>query len=179
MPLKVGNRWIGRTLQFDTSGNVTHTQFDTLEIVAKEVINGETWYRTNRNSTYTILEDGLWYRPYGVGDYLMFLAKYPASVGDLFGTDTLSRYPTTDSLVISTIRVRATSEKVTVPAGVFQAIRYMTDLYNFDGTPFDLGNSDEGYVPGVGCVETLYYGSTTSGRRHVWMKWELVEVMLK
>jgi hypothetical protein len=179
MPLKVGNRWIGRTEQLDTAGEVKSTQFDTLEIVAEEVDNGETWYRTNRNTSYTIREDGLWYRPYGAGDYLMFLAKYPASVDDLFGTDTLSRLPNTDSLVISTIRVRSTGERVTVPAGTFQAIRYVTDLYNIDGSPFDLGNTDEGYVPGVGSVETLYYGRTASGRRIVWMKWQLVEVIIR
>jgi hypothetical protein len=192
MPLAVGNRWIGRMTYLNSSGTITRTDFDTLRIVREVAIDGVTWYATNNGALLTLRQDGLWLRPYGgtsPDDWEIHSAKHPATVGDLFETDTLEvaqigtpRFPYDSLIIIS--RVNGVGTAISVPAGSFHATIYGHIIKSLDGhvlTDQEGGDSRyyDSYAPGIGQVKTEYFAYDSTGNSRVSMRWELMEYLLK
>jgi hypothetical protein len=186
IPLNVGNRWISRVLYLDSNGVTTRTEYDTLLIHNQVVVGGEVWYGSNRHPDYYLTNraDGVWSRPYGVNDpYELHYAKYPGSVGDVFGTDTIPMSFDPDSMVIVSRVVASTSFDVDVPAGHYRAIKYTTQFKQLDGyilTDKDIGNYDDyfSFVPNVGPVLEELFHTTASGKKYVWYRMELMEALI-
>jgi hypothetical protein len=191
MPLKVGNRWIGRITEYDTNGNVASTRFDTLTVYKSEVVNGETWYyRTMSPAVLTIRNgnpdsllfdtvqyaftnrvDGLYQAEVTNFANPHCIAKYPATEGDTMSKRALYTFDT--SLSFTTVDlVRRTNALVTVPAGIFHCYQYQSvSFQSFRGTTMD---SSRYYAPGVGIVQYEYnlagpYDSTRfTQHREIW-----------
>jgi hypothetical protein len=187
MPLAVGNRWIGRSLTLDTNGNVTTTRYDTLQIRQEFVSDSERWFLTGTiGPSYTNRSDGLWSLPYTSGptaSHPFLYAKHPASVGDLFNSDTVSD-PFTVPALIGATRVAATGMEMTVPAGTYHVTKYQSQFRTFDGrvlTGNEIASANDYYAfaPGVGLIKEESYMMAPGGRAYVGHRWELIEATLK
>lgn len=186
MPLAVGNTWIGRSYGLDSLGGPTGIERDTLSIVATETIAAETWYRSDDGSLYANRADGLWWRMNSTVPARM-MAKHPASVGEVFGRETVRvLYPDTldheiDSLVYGHV-VIAVGMGMTVTAGTYNVNGYQEHLETLEGQTItedhELWMGDqEYYAPGVGRVQHRRYEMTPDGKA-LWRVWELVEARL-
>jgi hypothetical protein len=181
MPLAVGNVWIGRSYGLDSLGGPTGVEPDTLTIVSSESIDGETWFRASDDRLLIGRSDGLWVRA-STGDAARHLALHPASVGDVFGRDTVE-LPLMDTTVVFSRIVNGVGTGMTVIAGEFKVNEYREQVASLAGEVIADSSAlwrgdEEFYAPGVGRVKAVTYRRTIRGIE-TWRVWELVEARLK
>jgi hypothetical protein len=189
MPLKVGNRWIGRITEYDTNGNVASTRLDTLTVYKSEVVKGETWYYRTMSPAVltlrggdpdTLIFDTVQYAFTNRSDGLYqddyprpCIARYPAKEGDTMSKKSFDGFDTSDRVTTIDL-VRRTNALVTVPAGIFHCYQYQTvSVLSTGGKETTTMDSSRYYAPGVGIVQYEYFISGPNdppftGHREVW-----------
>ena len=89
-PLKVGNQWNFQQVNFDTLGNTSWSQSDSIRIIGDTIIAGDRWYYYNYHGhllSFRNSESGVLARlvsPNTDGIAKLYL-KFPAHVGDSYG----------------------------------------------------------------------------------------------
>jgi hypothetical protein len=180
MPLKVGNRWIGRWSFFDSTGVISSTRLDTVTVLSEEMIGSEKWFRVDGNVLRTNRTDGYWAQGSLFGPNLM--AKYPAAIGDTFGTDYfLQTFPdgSTGEMITYYLSVVSTSTSVTVPAGTFICHEYKSNYSMPNGVMLDNQEERYYYAPGKGMIKSEEVWFAPGGKIVMKGRWELVELDLK
>jgi hypothetical protein len=184
MPLKVGNMWIDRMSEYDPTGALTSTSFDTVTIISDDVIGNEHWFRNNQSVWRTNRSDGSWVRIDGIDIWLAM--KYPAAVLDTFHTDywqeTLENGEAGPQY-ITYLLVTSIDTAITVPAGTFHCYSYKAMGAYLDGSPLpdSMGATGQYFCsPGRGLVKSESPSSWNfgAGLRGKWIR-ELVEARLK
>lgn len=166
MALAVGNYFVYREIEFDSTGRVV--QIDTFEIrfYRDSIIDGETWYYTTptgANRIYSNQADGLWQKILRDGPWL--LAKYPTVPGDKWET-VMGMY---------SAETIAKSQSTSVPAGSFDCVFYCwTPRYE------SFGPVRHWLCPGIGLVRSEEESQRRNGtwylsNRSELMKYEIVK----
>jgi hypothetical protein len=164
MGLKVGNEWIWQSYGLDTAGRQIDIAYDTLRIVDTASVAGETWYVADDGSQFANRADGVWMRIPALG-WIFHVAKHPASVGQVFGRDTMQVTNEQGQIVdtvVSSYLVDGVGISLSVSAGTYRVNTYELRTETLDGrqlTPGELGWMRErvSYAPNVGMVERRTY----------------------
>jgi hypothetical protein len=136
MPLKVGNMWIEKVSEYDSTGVVTRTYLDTITIVSDEVIGNEHWFRSNEPVVRINHHDGLLVRVDGFTSWLAI--QYPAAVADTFQTQQWQQTFENGAAGIrfnTYMMVTSTDTVITVPAGAYHCYAYELQGALLDGSP--------------------------------------------
>ncbi|MES2766499.1 MAG: hypothetical protein V4642_11550 [Bacteroidota bacterium] len=159
IPLKVGNQWIFKRYEIDSTGNQIAEYRDTMKITGTKMFGSEVWYKTyiSAGSGYITAEvfqlnraDGLWNRDYIEEPNLSI--KFPAKVGDTF----FSGEPDDpqDTMYHRKMHVISTDTMITTPAGTFKCYAYAYYYNNSQILAQTLF-----YSPAIGYIkEELYAG---------------------
>lgn len=176
-PVKIGNLWISKVTEFDTTGVTIRTFLDTTTIVQDTLIYGEKWYL--RGSThyllsphyFTIRSNGIWALDLALQDPQPELAvKYPGVVGDSWNYRIPGGGP--DSMRYTIV---STSVPVTVPSG-----NYTCYFYRLTEQTSPTHFKAEDYLaPGVGLVLDEYFDPTASGQLYKKRRTELISYVLQ
>jgi hypothetical protein len=160
-PLKLGNTWAFNTIEYDTTGAVTHSGSGTFLVTADTMVAGETWYHIAGTGSegemfYTNRLDGFWgMSKSGAGLSKGLLFKHPVSTGDNWNFG--------DEYVF----LQSADTSITVPAGTYHCYKYR----------FSMG--DYYFCPGVGIIAEDSYSSTNSGRLYIESRLSVTSVTLK
>jgi len=187
LPLAVGNRWIGKVMEYDSIGNVSSTRLDTLRVTESRPYHGEIWYYMNvfwyRDDTthrwFTNRADGLYSCDGEQFNRPFQFVKYPAKPGDVAIQDS-STNPNGGGSERGR-EVDTTDLRITVPAGTFQSY-----LYRFFSTTWggDLSSTGVGpgeyYAPTVGPILIGYFdlNANHSQSDNPGRTWQLVRAEL-
>ena len=173
MPLAVGNRWIGRITEIDSSANIVSVRLDTQVIYRSEVVNGETWYYKTETplmivskpgmpdsldtleAVCTIRTDGLYSAIAPNFSTATLTAKYPAAIGDTLFRLLLGNTDSTETWDAKT--VVSTDANLSVPAGSFICFQYNENLIRIkNGIATSHPVDSVYYAPGVGLLQYGY-----------------------
>ena len=160
IPLAVGNQWIMQTSYFDTLGNLSSTNQDTIKVIGDTIIQGQKYYVMLNLYSLTFMSnrnDGIYVLDVNNYQSSMFL-KYPAVPNDSY------------SLGSTHFAIASTDTLISVPKGNFHCYQYslsdsgvIIPVYGY-------------YSPGIGYVqqEFAYLNKPVIGVRR-----KLVDYSLK
>lgn len=187
MPLAIGNYWIYKFGDVDSSGAWINSTFDTLTIIKDTIVDNERWFirnETNPSNKFAFnmylinRTSGLLMRNYIMGDS-KHLITFPAQKGNISIISTAD----TGRSVAFCVKVIDLDVPVNVPKGAFLCYKYAEGLgNNWDSTAFspiiDVCNY---YAVGVGKAKSEYYAidQTKHGIKRVFTKSELIEAKIQ
>ena len=160
-PLNPGNTWSFSTIEYDTTGAVTHSGAGALVVTTDTIVDGETWYHISGvgwggSMFYTNRSDGFFAMlNSGTGLTKGLLFKYPVNAGDSWNFG--DQY----------IFLQSTDTSITVPAGTYHCYKYRLSM------------DDYYFCPGVGIIAQDSYSSTNSGRLYIEGRLSITSVTLK
>jgi hypothetical protein len=175
VPMKLGNKWVFRYIQYDTAGGIEYTRLDSAVVSRDTLINAERWYKIrglkpasgDGGDWYTNRNDGVWvlrsYLDTAIA-YVQF--KFPTYAGESWGNQIQdsSRALAVDSVV------------VTPPSRQDTCILYETSfqLYPEDGIRFIYS-----FAPYKGFRLLDIYSTSDGGRLYLNNRFELVQENLR
>jgi hypothetical protein len=153
MPLAMNNQWDFKVVRVDSLGDTLQSLAQSMIIIGDTSVSGTTWYQyqmgfSQSTGPFPMMankNDGLWAAGPDAGDLPYMLAKYPASVGEIWtnasGSDTFS--------------VEAVDLNITVPAGTYDCMKYVIHRPTGDST-------HSYFAPGVGLVKQTFFANDRS-----------------
>ncbi|HEY6172042.1 MAG TPA: hypothetical protein VIX80_07285 [Candidatus Kapabacteria bacterium] len=159
-PISVGSKWELRESDFDTSGAVTSIDTVEFRIEKDTTFHGIPAYNAfifdDYQTIYTTDKD-LW-RVESGSDISEFVFRYPMADGEIYviKDTTMGSYRSR-----RTMRILSQSEKTTVPAGIFDCIKY--ELLYMSGPVDGLDTSSLIHVflsPGTGYIKEQGFSRT-------------------
>ena len=157
IPLKIGNYWINKTTEHDSSGVIKATSYDTSRIISSINLSGRLYYSTETHLFVFNSSDGFCLKDTSDLSIQFLIYKYPGNVGDKF-----LQFLMTDTTTIESINF-----EYTIPVGKFTCYVYNTGNYQY-----------EYLSPSVGVVAKLEYDTTKYGYKFLSSKTELFEYHL-
>jgi hypothetical protein len=104
MPLKVGNKWIYKVTDFNSSGIIQKNYLDSIVVNEEVQINGEKWFKVRFpliNENYDILmtntDVGLLYKCDICSDVISLLAQYPVTSKEYISNSHKNMYLVVDA----------------------------------------------------------------------------------
>ena len=159
MPLKVGNQWIYETRQIDQMGNVESMVFDTVEVVAREVVNGLEQYRLSNSSFHQSQEFSLYFDQNELRSG--FSGNILLSIDPLI-RDTVFHHGGTQDTVATSFYALESTETISVPAGEFETLYFVGEFIRKGQATRFIGD-ELYYAEGIGRVlQRTWYLSRTA-----------------
>jgi len=159
MPLKVGNSWKYKALRIDpATGDTTEVGELQITIIGTKTIGNSQYFEFDDGSVAQNRNDGLFiagYNPDLGGFYDDLFFKYPVNSGQIY------TYTTIDEGV--QVRIKVTTQTITVPAGTFNCY-----AYQFIDVPFE---SIIYFSPGVGLIYVKNFD--TEGEHLILLSYDL------
>ncbi|HEY6907393.1 MAG TPA: hypothetical protein VI230_07975 [Ignavibacteriaceae bacterium] len=148
VPLKVGNSWLYQTTVYDTMGNIVSSTFDSFSVVSDTLINGQYYFTLSTGVIRWNDVSGFWML--AAPDSLL-LYKYPAEVGDTYGT----------------LKVICKDSLIVILKGTFKC-------YGYSGTV-----AIDYVSPGIGLIKEEWFKNKISGAKYLYQKQELLDYQIK
>ncbi|VAX28340.1 hypothetical protein MNBD_IGNAVI01-1010 [hydrothermal vent metagenome] len=173
IPLKIGNTWSHNFTDYDSNGVVTSTKLQISTIDRDTTFSNKRWY------SYSHIPRGVWFINKDGGywswikasllhlenDTSVVVYKYPTFAGDIYGD------------VETPTEVISIDEEITVPAGKFKVIHYVTRYISSDNYLID--SFEKFIAPGIGVIKTMQVGKKANGDKFIVYKRELESYSLK
>ena len=176
VPLDIGYTWKYKDTKFESTGEVSRMDQFERKITDTVTIDGLMLYKLGNFTFVQNRADGF-YKGFNHTLSMVLVAKYPASVGERFGRDTIRLAslpnPDLDSAVGEAV-VISTGTSVTVPAGTFTAYQYEI-VYFLESTGQKLFKEVRYYTPQIGEIKTERYEYKSDGSTWVSSRLELLE----
>ncbi|MEP7235368.1 MAG: hypothetical protein ABI778_08745 [Ignavibacteriota bacterium] len=181
MPLRVGNRWVAKTIDESESHNYSgwnsnSVGWEEIQITNDTTIEGNQWFLTSERTMLAYTSDGIRGRGQALSPYDYTLRR-PERVGD---TARVDRYTRNDNgraqQVVCFGIVEDLDTLISVPAGLFRCYMVRTivepGLLRREAYVSDTEITTF-YAWGIGKVEEVWITGNPIGRRR--FTWELVE----
>jgi hypothetical protein len=164
IPLSAGNQWNFIRSYFDTLGNITGSQAESLYFLGDTLIDGESWtcrYYYGYNLAYRNTPSGVMIRLLAQtstpGNYLLYPCPGFLGVSYSYPTVWFAGYDVWIADTTRTIRIISADSIVNVPAGNFKCYQYRVEKRTITH-PLLVGYSDEFMSPTYGWIRTVGYG---------------------
>ena len=156
-PLKIGNTWTFRKGNPLPNGSLLIGDTVTETIATAFLIDGETWFLLRStgfvDQLITARQDGI-YLYYSDIKTAVLRYKYPANIGDKYGSGYEEWTGSGDTLVTFQMSADSTNELITVPSGQYRCYKYHAPevLATFGIETTQIGSEDV-YLSGIGPVK--------------------------
>jgi hypothetical protein len=177
-PLAINNEWTYQDTYFDTTGKIKRIENRSFAIIKDSMRLGEKVFISNDGGVAANRADGFWSLNDGVNnDEQILKFKYPCKVGETYpGSYHNSAAGEPD---VATITVESINEIVTVPAGSYTCIKYVSEAY-FPTLGYKTDRRIYYIAPKVGIIKAELY-DYINHQSNPYLAWrsELTRVTLK